>query len=317
MESGSKMTPSTSTSSRGILTPAVLISLALVYVIWSSTYLALRYVVEVLPPFLSSGARYFTAGVVLFAVLCAKKERLPSAREWLAALPGGVLLFVLGNGFVALAEQRGVSSSVAAVAIGIMPVFATLLAMQGGERPTVRQWSGLGLGLCGLVLMGMGDLRATPSGLLILLLAAGGWALGSHLTRRLPVPKGLMAAATQMIMGGIAMMLVGSVIGETVPSSPLSLPWRALLSFAYLVVFGSLVAFSAFTYLLRNTSASVATSYAYVNPLIAVAMGIFIGKETVAPSTIASAVLVVVGVAFIILKASPPMTRTPAPQATR
>ena len=306
------------------ITAGVFVSLALIYVIWSSTYLALRYMVEELPAFISSGARYLTAGTVLLLVLLARKSPFPNAREWMASAPGGFLLFVLGNGFVAFSERNGVSSSVAAVAIGIMPLIATALAMHSGERPSRRQWLGLTLGFSGLLVMGLGDLRATPLGLVALLVAASGWAVGTHLTRRLPLPKGLMAAATQMLLGGVFMILSGTLFGERFPSHVLDLPWRVIASFFYLVVFGSLIAFSAYTYLLRNTTASVATSYAYVNPLLAVVMGIVIGKEHVASSTVIAALFVVIGVAFIITEkkertvtASLPTRRTPHPQEVR
>jgi drug/metabolite transporter (DMT)-like permease len=279
--------------SRAILVP---LSLAAVYLIWGSTYLALRYVIDTLPPLLSAGARYFTAGLVLFVFLKLRGAKAPTARQWLLSVPVGTLLFLFGNGFVALAV-RDVASSVAAIACASMPLMAALLSAALGERSTVRQAVGLCLGFLGVVVMTAGDLRATPLAATLLLLAPLGWAIGSIVLRRADFPRGMMAAATQMMTGGVANAVVGIVRGERSvgPVTPAS--WAAL---GYLVVFGSLIAFSAYLYLLRTTTPPVAMSYAYVNPAVAVVLGAALRGERLTASTVLAGILVVAGVAIIV-----------------
>ena len=283
-------------SAPSALSARVLASLAAVYVIWGSTYLALRYVIEGLPPLLSGGARYVTAGAVLLVILRLRGAQMPTAREWAYSVPVGTLMFLVGNGLVALAE-REVASSLAAVVCAAMPLFAAGLSAAIGERPTMRQWIGLFLGFVGVAVMSLGELRATPGAALLLLCAPIGWAAGSLAGKRWPLPRGLMAAATQMVCGGLVTLLVGVLRGESLPAHA---PPKALLALAYLVVFGSLVAFSAYTYLLRSTSAPVAMSYAYVNPVIAVVMGVAIGAERLSSGAILGGALVVAGVAVIV-----------------
>jgi drug/metabolite transporter (DMT)-like permease len=179
-----------------------------------------------------------------------------------------------------------------------MPLFAAGLSVAIGERPTMRQWAGLFLGFAGVAVMSLGELRATPGAALLLLCAPIGWATGSLAARRLPLPKGLMAAATQMMGGGLALLIAGILRGETIPTHA---PTKSLVALAYLVVFGSLVAFSAYTYLLRATTAPVAMSYAYVNPVIAVIMGVAIGSEHLSSGAILGGALVIAGVAVIVM----------------
>ena len=288
--------PPTSDPVTRALSPRVIVSLIAVYLIWGSTYLALRYVIEGLPPLMSGGARYFTAGAVLLVILRLRGAKMPTAREWGYSVPVGTLMFLVGNGLVALAE-REVASSLAAVVCAAMPLFAAGLSVAIGERPTMRQWIGLFLGFVGVAVMSLGALRATPGAALLLLCAPIGWATGSLAAKRLPLPKGLMAAATQMIGGGLVTLFVGMLRGETLPSHA---PTKALVALAYLVVFGSLVAFSAYTYLLRSTTAPVAMSYAYVNPVIAVVMGVAIGAERMSSGALLGGALVVAGVAVLV-----------------
>jgi len=172
---------------RGITAPVAL-CLGVLYVIWGSTYLAIRYVVEVLPAMLASGARFALAGCLLMGFLLVRKAPFPTRREWLASAPGGVLLFMVGNGFVALSEKH-VSSSAVAVLVGTVPLFSAVIASQMGERTSRRQWLGLAFGFLGILVMGIGDLRGTPGSLLLVLVAAAGWALGTNLSRRLPMPR--------------------------------------------------------------------------------------------------------------------------------
>jgi drug/metabolite transporter (DMT)-like permease len=273
----------------------VVASLIAVYLVWSSTYLALRYVVVALPALLSAGARYLLAGGVLYGAGRLRGHAAPTARQWLLAIAPGTLLFLCGNGFVAIAEVH-VASGLAAVACAAMPLLLAVFGVATGERPSRREWIGLTLGFGGVVLLGAGDLRAAHLFGLILFFAPVGWALGSLLSRRFARRMGPMGAAMQMIAGGIASLAVGALRGETLPTS---VPLSAALAFVYLVVFGSIVAFSAYNYLLGATRPSIATSYAYVNPILAVVLGIVVAGERPGPTTLAAAALVVFGVAVL------------------
>ncbi len=286
---------STPRASASALTPLVLASLAAVYLIWSSTYLAIRYAVESLPPLLSSGARYVVAGSVLYAGLRARRVAAPTGRQWMLSLPVGGLMFLGGNGLVVLAEQR-VSSGLAAVACAAMPLFACAISHLFGERPSRREWAGVALGFGGVVLLTVGELRAARADGAFLLLAPAGWALGTVLARRVGVPKGAMSSATLMIAGGLLTMAVALARGEQLPAD---VPLRGALALAYLAVFGSLVGFSAYTYLLRHTTTALATSYAYVNPVLAVLLGAAVGGEKPGAGLIVPGALVVAGVAVM------------------
>jgi drug/metabolite transporter (DMT)-like permease len=274
------------------LPPLVLASLAVVYVVWSSTYLALRYAVEVLPPLLAAGARYLAAGAALLVILRARGAPLPSRGEWARSIPVGALMFLVGNGFIALAEQR-VASGLAAVAASAVPLFACAISQLFGERPTPREWVGVAIGFVGVVCLALGDLRAAPVEAALLLLAPAGWALGTVLARRVALPRGSMSAATLMIGGGLATLAAAIARGERLPPS---LPLRGALAVAYLMVFGSILAFSAYNYLLQHTSTALATSYAYVNPVLALLLGALVGGERPGPGLLAAAALVVTGV---------------------
>ena len=280
------------------LKPSTSVALALValYLIWGSTYLAIRYVVEGLPVFLSGGVRYVLAGGLLYVILRMRGARAPTRREWLGALPVGVLMFVGGNGFVALAE-REVASSVAALVVAVTPIFASTMGLWVGERPSARQWLGMVIGFGGVLVLSLGDLRATPSALFMLLGATICWALGTQLSKRLPSAPSFMSAATQMLTGGVALLGLGFARQESMPHE-----WTALAvgSLAYLVVLGSLVAYSAFNFLVRNTSTPIAMSYAYVNPVVAVILGTLVGGEALGPSTFAAGALVLLGVALLV-----------------
>jgi drug/metabolite transporter (DMT)-like permease len=270
------------------------VSLATLYLVWSSTYLALRYLVDAAPVLLSCGARYMLAGLVLYVGSRVSGGERPSKRAWLAAIPSGGLLFLVGNGFVALAETT-VGSGLAAVVCAAMPLFLAVFGALSGERTSRAEWLGLGLGFAGVVLLGAADLRSSSLAGLFLGFAPIGWALGSLLAKRLPLAKGAMAPATQMITGGVIDLLVGLARGERFDSTP---PVRAWLAFGYLVVFGSIAAFSAYAYLLRTTRPATATSYAYVNPMLAVLLGVAVGHEHLAPTSLVATLLVVGGVAL-------------------
>ena len=272
------------------------IALALVYAIWSSTYLALRIVVASLPALLSAGARYVVAGAVLLVLLKLRGAPWPTARQWLGSAPLGALFFLGGNGFVAMAE-RTVSSGVAAVVCASTPLWAAVMGRFFGQRVSRGEAAGLGVGFLGVAALCWGDGMAGDRLSLVLLLCAPvAWALGSTLGPRLPLPPGIMSAATEMLTGGAMMLVVGFAIGERVPAHVERGP---LLALVYLAVFGSLVGFSAYNFLLRTTRASVAMSYAYVNPALAVVLGAVAMGEPIGATTAVATALIIGAVVLI------------------
>jgi drug/metabolite transporter (DMT)-like permease len=281
----------------------VLLALLAVYVIWGSTYYGMKVAVETLPPLLMSGARFIVAGALLYGWLRLRGAKPPTAREWRASALVGALLLTIGNGFVGLAlTYGGVSSSLAAVCVAVMPLFTALFALRFGERPGAVEWGGLMVGFVGsawLALRGGGELRF-GLGALFVLAAPASWALGSVWSRRLPLPTGAMRTAAQMLVGGVLLVVLGLALGERV--APATVSARSIAAWAYLVVLGSLVAFSAYQYLLANTRAAVATSYAYVNPVVAVLIGVSFGGERFTTQMALASALVLAGVIAVTLR---------------
>ena len=273
----------------------------------------MRIAVEGLPPFMMASTRFILTGVVLLLFLRARGAPWPTWREWLYATPVGTLMFVFGNGTVAVAEKH-LSSGVAAVVCGTMPLWVAALGRFFGEKTSPREWLALVLGFGGVAVLSFGgELKGEPFSAVILFIAPVSWALGSLLTRRLPLAKGLMSAATQMLTGGLLMAVVSRVAREEIPVAP---PTASVLAWAYLAVFGSLVAYSAYTYLLANARPAVATSYAYVNPGIAVAMGVAMGGEHAGPEIFVAVALIIAATVLVIRKPAPRLkTLSPATES--
>ena len=248
------------------------------YVIWGSTYLAVHWVLQGgLPPFMMASARFLMAGLILYTALRWRGEPNPTARQWAGAAVLGVMLLLMGNGAVVFSQQS-VSSGVVALVVGSVPLWAALFGGMMGQWPGRAERWGLAIGFCGLIVLNMGsDLRGNTWATLALLVGPMSWALGSVISRRLPLAGGLMSSATQMLTGGAFFLLVSLLRGEHLTAVP---PARALLSLAYLIVFGSLVAFSAYGYLLHHTRPALAMSYAYVNPMVAVLLGTAFAGES-------------------------------------
>jgi drug/metabolite transporter (DMT)-like permease len=292
-------------------------SYAVVCVVWGSTYLATRVALEGFPPFLLGAARFLAAGAVLVAYGRARGQPLPTRAEWLGALATGTLFFGVGNGFVNMAE-RSVSSGMAAVLVATMPLWTTVCARLFGQRVARDEALGVVLGLTGVgVLHAGGDLRGSAGGAVLGLLAPLGWALGTLASTRLPGASGTMRSGAQMLAGGAVMLAASAALGERMSGPPSA---RAIGAVAYLCVFGSLGAFSAFSYLLSHTRPTFATSYAYVNPLIAVALGVALANE---PFGLASAAgsLVILASLVVVARArsrvARPPVASPAPPSGR
>jgi drug/metabolite transporter (DMT)-like permease len=285
----------------------VLLSLLAVYIIWGSTYLGMRVAVETIPPYLMGGLRFTIAGTILLAVLRLRGAALPSRGQWLRAAPIGILYFCAGNGLVGFAEQS-IASGVAAVVCATMPLWAALLGPLFGVRPSRGEWLGLVLGFGGVVVLSLGsDLRGSSAGAALLLASPLAWAIGSLLARRLDQPRGLMAAAAQMLTGGLGMLAISQLLGE----SAVAISGRSVGALAYLIGFGSLLGFPAYTYLLGNARPALAMSYAYVNPALAVVVGALLGGEVLGPTTALATGLIVAAVA-VMVRARVPAPRRPA-----
>jgi drug/metabolite transporter (DMT)-like permease len=273
-------------------------ALAAVYVIWGSTYLVMRWAVVELPPMLMGTFRFTLAGGVLYAIARARGAPAPTARQWGAAAIVGGLLFVGGNGLVAMAE-RTVDSGVAAVIVATMPLWLAVMVGAAGERVTRREWAGMAFGIAGVLVLVVEQIAvASPVDIAVLAVSPISWAAGSLLARRLALPAGAMSPAIQMIAGGVLMGAVGLARGESLDGVPSA---DALAALGYLIVFGSLIAFTAYAWLLRNTRPALATSYAFVNPPLAVAFGVVVGGEAAGWPLAVATPLVVFSVALVVL----------------
>lgn len=282
------------------LEPRVLIPLSLLtlYLVWGSTYLGIRFALESYPPFLLAGIRFVGAGVAMYAFLRWRGHAAPSRLQWRNAAITGVLLLGFGNGLVCFAEER-VSSGIAAVAVSSMPLFAGAFGGLYRQWPTRRETIGLLVGFVGVVVLNLGSgLSGETLGAIALLTAAACWAFGSVWSRRQDMPAGPMNTAAQMLCASVALLGVGFASGETLPAEPTT---RATLALVYLAVFGSIVAFSAYLYVLKHARPAVATSYAYVNPPVAVLLGVLLVGETVGPYDLAGMAIILFGVAVITL----------------
>lgn len=288
------------TPTRALDDPRLLIPLALValYVIWGSTYLGIRYALQSYPPFLLAGVRFLGAGVALFGFLRWRGVAVPTPRQWRNAAVTGVLLLGFGNGLVCFAEET-VSSGIAAVAVASMPLFAALFSGMYGQWPNRREALGLAVGFVGVVVLNLGSgLAGSRVGALALIVAAMSWAFGSAWSKRQDMPAGPMNTAAQMLCASVALLGVGYASGERLPEHPAV---RATLAAIYLAVFGSIVAFSAYLYVLKHARPALATSYAYVNPPVAVLFGVLLAGEHVGPFDLAGMAIILVGVGVITL----------------
>jgi len=278
----------------------VVLALLLVYLVWGSTYLGIRLALEggALPLTMVSGGRFIVAGTLMYAVLRWRGVPAPTRRQWPNVVMMGATLLLLGNGMVVLAE-RDVSSGLAATAVASVPLWMALFSALRGQHASRGEWIGIVIGFLGVVWLNAGSsLTATPTGLVLLLIAPLGWAFGSIWSRGRDLPSPFMTAAAQMMCGGVLIFLAGLLIGER----PHTLPTpQGLLAVAYLCVFGSIVAFTAYVWLLSHVRPALAGSYAYVNPVIAVALGAWLGHEQFSASDIGAMAVILAGVVVVTL----------------
>lgn len=284
----------------------VWLALGTVYVVWGSTYLAIAIAVETLPPLLYAGLRFLLAGVLLSAWLALRGVDLRISRRQLAgAAIVGILLLSVANGFVVLAE-RTVPSGVAALIVASIPLWIVVYRMIAREHVGRDLLAGVLLGLAGvaiLVIPGGLDGTIDPVGALMLFGATLAWALGTFMTPRLATPRNvLVSTAYQMLAGGAALLVVAVAQGELASVDPATFSVQSMAAFAYLVVFGSLVAYTAYTWLLQNAPVSLVSTYAFVNPVVAVFLGALVLAEPITPSILIGAAVIVVAVAFIVIR---------------
>ncbi|MEO4014575.1 MULTISPECIES: drug/metabolite exporter YedA [Pseudomonas] len=276
------------------------------YVIWGSTYLVIRIGVEYWPPLLLAGIRFVIAGTLMYAFLRWRGAPAPTWEQWKAAGIIGILLLACGNGGVSVAEHMGVASGVAALAVATVPLFTLLCGYFWGARNTRLEWAGIVLGLIGIAMLNLGsNLQSSPLGAALLIFAAASWAFGSVWSKHLPLPQGAMASAVEMLVGGVALLIGSALSGEHLEAMPPIEGWAAL---AYLTFFGSIIAFNAYMYLLKNVRPAAATSYAYVNPAVAVLLGIVFVGETIG---IEEALAMLVIISAVVLIGLPQWRRAP------
>jgi len=286
----------------------VLLALAILYLVWGSTYLAMRIAIEGIPPLLMAAIRFLAAGAALVAVMRLRGRPMPSARQWRNAGLTGLLLCTFGNGLVAISQQW-VATSLAAVMVASTTLWTALFAGIAGKWPRPLEWVGLLVGAAGVVVLNLdGELRGSPLGTVLLILAPASWALGSVFAVKLEQPRGLMGSGAQMLAGGLGLLLLALLRGDTADVHPSP---RSLAALLYLIIFGSLIAYSAYGYLLHTVRPALATSYAYVNPVVAMALGVSLGGEHVSTAGFVGGGLIISAVVLVGLFRE--RTPTPAP----
>ena len=299
------------TAGRSASPLAIWIALWLVYIIWGSTYLAIRFALETLPPFLMAGARFLTAGALVYGFLIARGAEHPTRMNWRDGFIVGAFLLLGGNGGVVWSEQF-VPSGIAALLVATLPICMVLFDwMRGtGRAPTGRTALGIALGLGGVAVLvgpqslGTGGVPLLPA--LVLVGASVSWAWGSIFSRGRPQPSSpMMSTAIQMMSGGLLLSLAGTVAGEWGDLDLGNASARSLLALLYLLLAGSIIGYTAYIWLLRHASPTHVATYAYVNPVVAVFLGWLLASEPITARVLAAAAIIVVGVAVIVSAPAP------------
>jgi drug/metabolite transporter (DMT)-like permease len=277
---------------------AVAFALASVYILWGSTYLAIRFALESYPPFLLGAFRMFLAGAIMYAVLRWRGVKPPTGKQWRTLWVLSIWMVLLSNGLVNLAETQ-VGSGLAAIAVASMPLFAGVFAMLRGRHPSKIEWVGLVIGFLGVLWLNAGsELSSSTLGLICLVIAPIAWAWGSIWSRDQDLPQPFMSAAGQMLAGSVWMLLAAGLHGERITAMPTMGSTAAMF---YLVVAGSIFGFTAYIWLLHHVRPALATSYAYVNPPIAVLFGALLGGERFTAHDIGAMAVILLGVVIITL----------------
>ncbi|EFJ6001248.1 TPA: drug/metabolite exporter YedA [Escherichia coli] len=248
------------------------------YIIWGSTYFVIRIGVESWPPLMMAGVRFLAAGILLLAFLLLRGHKLPPLRPLLNAALIGLLLLAVGNGMVTVAEHQNVPSGIAAVVVATVPLFTLCFSRLFGIKTRKLEWVGIAIGLAGIIMLNSGgNLSGNPWGAILILIGSISWAFGSVYGSRITLPVGMMAGAIEMLAAGVVLMIASMIAGEKLTALP---SLSGFLAVGYLALFGSIIAINAYMYLIRNVNPALATSYAYVNPVVAVLLGTGLGGET-------------------------------------
>jgi drug/metabolite transporter (DMT)-like permease len=285
------------------------LAFAALFTIWGSTYLAIKFAIETIPPYLMSGARFTVAGTILYLIARLTGSPNPTRREWRDGAIVGTLLLTCGNGVVGWAEQK-VPSGITALLVASVPIWMVLIdwIRPKGKRPSLIVTAGLLLGLGGVAVLaapGFGS-EARPGvafGAAMLIVGSIAWAAGSIYSRQSARPRSAqMSTAVQMLTGSVTLILVGILLGELGRFDVSAISTKSFLAWAYLVTFGAIIGFTAYAYVLRETTPAKASTYAYVNPVIAVLLGWAFANEPITLRTIVGAGIILAGVAIISLR---------------
>src|SRR5271169_4387707 len=283
-----------------------LLAFAIIYFVWGSTFLAIRVGVREVPPFLLAAMRFLVAGLVLYGWMIARGEHSPSLRQWTSASLLGLLIFVFDYGLLFWAEQR-VPSGIAAVMMATIPTFMALseIILLRTQKLTLRLAVALAIGIGGVAVLmshslNFGGAPIDATGAAALIFASMSWSIASALSRKLPLPQSkVMSSGAQMLAGGVLLSISAAALGEFRNFHPQAVSRGAWFSLLYLIVAGSIIGFTAYVWLLHHESATKVATYAYVNPVVAVLVGYFLGGEAIGPRTIAGTLLVLVSVVVI------------------
>lgn len=283
-----------------------LLAFAIIYLVWGSTFLAIRVGVKELPPFLFAAARFTVAGAVLFGWMMARGEKAPSRQQWGSIVLIAFLIFVVDYGLLFWAEQK-VPSGIAAVMMATIPAFMAVMeiVLLRTQKMTIRLAAALLIGIAGVAVLmshsiNLGDAAIDNIGAIALIIGSVSWSLASVLSKKLPLPESkVVSSGAQMLAGGLMLVLVATARGELTGFHPEAVSSRAWAALAYLIVMGSIVGFTAYVWLIHHESATKVGTYAYVNPIIAVILGYFAGGEAVGVRTVLGSLCVLIGVVLI------------------
>jgi drug/metabolite transporter (DMT)-like permease len=288
-----------------------------VYLVWGSTYLGIRFAIETIPPFFMAGTRFIVSGLLLYGFMRWRGVPRPEAEHWKAAFVVSVFLILIGNGGVTWAEQK-IPSGLAALLVGTVPLWMVVLEYfwKGEARPGLKIWAGILLGMGGIVLLvfsrsGSGLLQVEPSTALLLVGTSLAWSFGSLYSRSAPLPaSALLATAMEMVLGGVLQLVFGLLTGETEHFHLTQITPHSAWAWVYLCLVGSLIGFPSYIWVLQKSTPALASTYAYVNPVIAVFLGWALADESLTAQTLAAGLLIVVAVILITLDSGKKNVRT-------
>jgi drug/metabolite transporter (DMT)-like permease len=311
-----------SLQSRAPTAVGLVAAFAAVYLIWGSTYLAIRFAIETMPPFLMAGMRHFVAGIILYTYARWRGAPRPNGPNWKSTAIIGILLLFGGNGGVVWAEQY-VPSGVTALMVATVPLWMVLAdwLRPRGTRPTAGVVLGVLVGFAGMVLLvrsggDKADVTIRPLGAVVLTLACLWWSIGSVYSRHAPLPKSpLLTTAMEMLAGGAVLLIFGACAGEFGKLHLSQVSLKSAASLAYLTVFGSLIAFSAYVWLLQVSTPARVGTYAYVNPIVAVFLGWLLASEPLTARMLVAAAIIVMGVVIITTYRGRAVKSTPADES--